>query len=215
MSTTTHQGAVGAETMTAADPDINEFGRVVWHSSDEDSGPDVGVTIGFGSGRALWFGEISKKMHEEEGAEAAELGDHFGTWIILYDDNEPRGEQATVIGKAIPYVGTNVCDAISASLRAATPARTTLPTALEAWRPISEAPKDGTEIWAWLYDSGVRKLRWWSAEEICEEEGRNTPEAYQAGFYEVADRTEWWNPAWWLPADRLPAPPSSSGQGGR
>ncbi|MGA4550628.1 DUF3850 domain-containing protein [Methylorubrum aminovorans] len=82
-------------------------------------------------------------------------------------------------------------------------------------RPIAEAPKDGTEIWAWLYDSGVRKLRWWSAEEICEEEGRGTPDAYQAGFYEVADRTEWWNPAWWFPADRLPAPPSSSGQGGR
>ena len=84
-----------------------------------------------------------------------------------------------------------------------------------AWLPISTAPKDGTEIWAWLYDSGVRKLRWWSAEEICEEEGRNTPDAYQAGFYEVADRTEWWNPAWWVPADRLPAPPASSDQGER
>lgn len=113
------QGAEGAGTKTAGEePDINEFGRVVWHSSDEDSGPDVGVTVGLGQGRALWFGEISKKMHEEEGVEAAELGDHFGTWIILYDDNKPRGEQATVIGKAIPYVATDVCDAISASLRA-------------------------------------------------------------------------------------------------
>lgn len=94
-------------------------------------------------------------------------------------------------------------------------ARPAAPEAQGAWLPISTAPKDGTEIWAWLSDSGVRKVRWWSAEELCEEEGRYTPDFYQAGFYEVADKTEWWNPAWWAPADRLPAPPASSNQGGR
>ncbi|KQQ29416.1 hypothetical protein ASF53_19485 [Methylobacterium sp. Leaf123] len=83
------------------------------------------------------------------------------------------------------------------------------------WRDISTAPKDGTEIWAWLYDSGVRKLRWWSAEEIHEEEGRDSPDAYQAGFYEVADRTEWWNPRWWVPADCLPTPPSDPAPSGQ
>lgn len=102
----------------------------------------------------------------------------------------------------------------TASLAPLLAARPAAPEAQGAWKPIAEAPKDGTEIWAWLSGSGVRKVRWWSAEELCEEEGRYTPDFYQAGFYEVADKTEWWNPAWWAPADRLPAPPASSGQEG-
>lgn len=33
-------------------------GQVQWHSSEEDGGPDVGIMIGLGDGRALWFGEL-------------------------------------------------------------------------------------------------------------------------------------------------------------
>lgn len=32
-------------------------GYVVWHSSEEDGGPDVGLTIGLGNGKLLWIGE--------------------------------------------------------------------------------------------------------------------------------------------------------------
>jgi hypothetical protein len=35
-----------------------ERGVVTWHSSDEDSGPDVGLSIGLGDGKLLWVGEV-------------------------------------------------------------------------------------------------------------------------------------------------------------
>jgi hypothetical protein len=34
-------------------------GYVVWHSSEEDGGPDVGITVGLGDGKMLWVGERS------------------------------------------------------------------------------------------------------------------------------------------------------------
>lgn len=34
-------------------------GFVVWHSSEEDGGPDVGITVGLGDGKMLWIGERS------------------------------------------------------------------------------------------------------------------------------------------------------------
>lgn len=33
-------------------------GQVQWHSSGEDNGPDVGILIGLGEGKALWLGEL-------------------------------------------------------------------------------------------------------------------------------------------------------------
>lgn len=35
-----------------------ERGEVTWHSSDEDSGPDVGLSMGLGDGKLLWVGEV-------------------------------------------------------------------------------------------------------------------------------------------------------------
>lgn len=35
-----------------------ERGAVTWHSSDEDSGPDVGLSMGLGDGKLLWVGEV-------------------------------------------------------------------------------------------------------------------------------------------------------------
>ncbi len=35
------------------------MGQVVWHSSDEDGGPDVGVSLRIADGVDLWVGEIT------------------------------------------------------------------------------------------------------------------------------------------------------------
>lgn len=74
------------------------------------------------------------------------------------------------------------------------------------WHPIETAPKDGTPIWAYLFDVGIRKLRYWTAEQIAEVEGGN-PDEYQESWYEWDDSDQEWGPLFWLPADAIPEPP--------
>jgi len=52
--TTTDQQAV-----TVAEETMTRPGYVVWHSSEEEGGPDVGITVGLGEGKMLWVGERS------------------------------------------------------------------------------------------------------------------------------------------------------------
>jgi len=66
------------------EPDESEFGRVTWHSSEEDGGPDVGLMLGLGDGRAMWVGEISRHAHEEGGEAVAALGSDGGWWLMTY-----------------------------------------------------------------------------------------------------------------------------------
>jgi hypothetical protein len=61
--------------------DETTLGRVTWHSSDEDSGPDVGLSLGLGGGQALYVGELAEQTLEENG-----IGEHVqgvGWWIAL------------------------------------------------------------------------------------------------------------------------------------
>lgn len=58
-----------------------ERGSIVWHSSDGDDGPDVGIQLGLGGGYSLYCGELSR----------ATLEDHLipesypdGWWVTLY-----------------------------------------------------------------------------------------------------------------------------------
>jgi hypothetical protein len=74
------------------------------------------------------------------------------------------------------------------------------------WQPMSTAPKDGREIWAYLYDSGIRRVRWCTAEEAAEIEGGH-PDEYEATWCEADDWDQTWTPRWWLPLDALPEPP--------
>lgn len=62
------------------------LGAVTWHSSDINTGPDVGVTIGLGNGKTLYVGEISKDLHETGGEEAAALGDDTGWWMVMWPE---------------------------------------------------------------------------------------------------------------------------------
>ncbi len=58
-------------------------GEVTWHSSDEDSGPDVGLSIGLGDGRVLYVGEVSKDM-----ADRSDAPDDLGWHLVLYPEAE-------------------------------------------------------------------------------------------------------------------------------
>ncbi len=84
-------------------------------------------------------------------------------------------------------------------------ARPAAPEAQGAWLPISTAPKDGTEFAA--YENGdVYKCHWKGYDDG---EGR-----WSEGWFDhVNESLE--NPTHWCSLDRLPAPPASSGQGGR
>lgn len=69
-------------------------------------------------------------------------------------------------------------------------------------------PQDGKPIWAHLYDSGIRKLRWESAEDYLERRRINgDPKEYNGWFVEVNSPDEYWSPQWWLPYDAIPEPP--------
>ena len=49
-----------------------EIGGITWHSSDEDSGPDVGISIYLGPDDRLYCGEISRKAFDDNNG-----GAHF------------------------------------------------------------------------------------------------------------------------------------------
>lgn len=82
--------------------------------------------------------------------------------------------------------------------------RTTLPPT-EGWRPIETAPKDGQIIWAWLKQTGIRAVRWASAEEWSDREGGD-PDDYESGWVQADDEDEMWSPKWWMPYEAIPEP---------
>jgi len=72
------------------------------------------------------------------------------------------------------------------------------PTTPPAWRPIETAPRDGTEIFAWCPDVGIRVLIWFGgtwALSGTEDEGRG------------ASCFDGYKPTHWLPLSALPAVP--------
>lgn len=72
-----------------------ERGSVLWHSSEEDGGPDVGIQVGLGAGWSLYMGERADATLEDHG-----IGEELRAswWIVLYG---PRTQR--IIG-AVPDV---------------------------------------------------------------------------------------------------------------
>ncbi len=73
------------------------------------------------------------------------------------------------------------------------------------WRSGDTAPRDGTPFWAFLFERGLRRLFYMTAQQIAEEEG-GTPDEYEAGFCEVDDHSEVWKPKWLVPLALIPLP---------
>lgn len=78
------------------------------------------------------------------------------------------------------------------------------------WRPIAEAPKDGSPIWAFLHETGIRLLRWVSEEECAKYEGSYDVTAYDGCWVQVSDFDEEWSPEFWAPLSTIPLPANAS-----
>lgn len=87
------------------DGDPSELGQLVWHSSGEDEGPDVGMSLGLGDGRSLYLGEMPTSTLTEHGIDVKETGD--GWWLVMYDD---KGRLETRIGALVVGDGQDARD---------------------------------------------------------------------------------------------------------
>ncbi|MDR7232257.1 hypothetical protein J2X45_003363 [Caulobacter sp. BE264] len=64
------------------------LGHTAWHSSDEDSGPDVGLQLGLGDGASIYVGELATTTVIDNLDNAGEFPDR--SWIALLDGDETR-----------------------------------------------------------------------------------------------------------------------------
>lgn len=68
------------------DNEDTSIGGVTWHCSDEDTGPDVGLSVYLGENDRLWCGEISRSLFEHcRGADS--FDSDFGWFLIRYAPN--------------------------------------------------------------------------------------------------------------------------------
>lgn len=63
------------------------IGGITWACSEEDSGPDVGISVYLGPQDRLWCGEISRSLYDECGGSESFDGD--GGWFLVRYDPHP------------------------------------------------------------------------------------------------------------------------------
>lgn len=87
-----------------------ERGSVLWHCSEEDGGPDVGIQVGLGGGWAIYMGEMPNSTLDDHGV-GGELQSSW--WITLY------GPKTTRIIGAVPneYEALEAAEEIAHRLR--------------------------------------------------------------------------------------------------
>ncbi len=72
------------------------------------------------------------------------------------------------------------------------------------YQSIDTAPIDGSPISGMLAQGQTIIMRWWSQQDIANEEGGD-PSDYNAGWYNWFDTTDGWTPTHWAkPRDVLP-----------
>lgn len=96
-----------------AEMQAHTLGRVVWHSSEEEGPPDVGLSVGLGDAGILWAGEISDRAYCDAGEDAQRLGLAGGWWLALYAEGGTR-----VLGKLVDEEAAHeLIDTLGAALR--------------------------------------------------------------------------------------------------
>ena len=75
------------ERKAAEDYEDTSIGGLTWHCTEEDGGPDVGISVYIGPNDHIWCGEISKKCFEE--ASGAEHFSSDGGWFIVRYNPRP------------------------------------------------------------------------------------------------------------------------------
>lgn len=73
------------------------------------------------------------------------------------------------------------------------------------WQSRETRPLDGTPFWAYLYESGIRKVRYWSPQQLAEEFGER-PDDFDPLFLLVSDTDEEFDPDFWCPISAIPDP---------
>lgn len=80
-----------------------------------------------------------------------------------------------------------------------------------SWLSAEKMPlPQSDEIWAYLFDTGIRRLRWMPAEERCARHGWSQPSEESPGdgaWVEVHHPDQEWKPKFWLPLELLPLEP--------
>ena len=82
------------------------------------------------------------------------------------------------------------------------------------WQPIATAPKDGTKIWAWLYDTGIVLMHWMSQEDNAAVDGGD-PEDYISCWVLSGDPRDDYSPKFWMPYEAITLPPGVVWTGSR
>lgn len=86
-SVTGGESAATSTAVSAQEPcEDTSIGGITWHSSEEDGGPDVGISVYLGNERRLWCGEISNALYNDQGAEHFESA---GGWFLIDYNPEP------------------------------------------------------------------------------------------------------------------------------
>lgn len=101
--------------MDTVDPSnvIASPGGVVWASTGEDSGPDVGIYLGLGGGRVLYIGEITEDVYDQGRPDVADVGGSGGWWMTL--DGVPLAKFAC------EHAAADFIEMLAAKLRPAPP----------------------------------------------------------------------------------------------
>lgn len=76
-------------------------GNIAWHSSDDDGGPDVGISVGLGDGRMLYAGDVSGQL---------------GPWSLCIYTTDGRID---IGGPVDPEAARDMIEAIAATIRTA------------------------------------------------------------------------------------------------
>lgn len=68
------------------DNEDTSIGGITWHSTDEDSGPDVGISVIVGENDRLWCGEISRALFDDQNG-PEHFPDDMGWFLVRYGPN--------------------------------------------------------------------------------------------------------------------------------